>query len=163
MRFDHYLTKVEKSSEYRKFLKGNRNAYLCSGFFVMDLDTEKNMHQIDYYLPSKKKFANFVLDEGVKVQLSEGAKDKKPEKLKNEIKTDIEALKGIVEDEMKNRTVTAELKKIIAVLQTIEGKNVWNLNCLTGDMGLIKVHIDDDSGNILKFEKASLFDFIKKI
>jgi len=163
MRFDHYLTKVEKSSEYRKFLKTNKKAYLCSGFFVMDLDAEKNMHQIDFYVPSKKKFANFILDEGIKIQLSDGIRDKKPEKLGKEVKTDIEALKGIVEDEMKNRTVTGDLKKIIAVLQTIEGKKIWNLNCLTGDMGLIKVHIDDDSGNILKFEKASLFDFIKKI
>ena len=72
-------------------------------------------------------------------------------------------MKGIVHDEMLNRTVTGEIKKIIAVLQSQEGRKVWNLNCITGDLGIIKVHVDDKTSNILEFEKASLFDFVKMI
>ena len=36
--------------------------------------------------------------------------------------------RGSQEDEMKNRNITEDLKKVIAVIQTIEGKKVWILN-----------------------------------
>ena len=67
------------------------------------------------------------------------------------------------EDEMKNNIITTKLQKIIAVLQNIDNKLIWNLNCITTDMGIIKVHIEDESHSILKFEKINLFDIVRKI
>lgn len=64
---------------------------------------------------------------------------------------------------MKNRTVTQEIKKIIAVIQSREGKKTWVLNCITDSLGILKVHIDDDNASILEFEKASLMDFMKMV
>ena len=54
-------------------------------------------------------------------------------------------------------------QKIIAVLQNLDGKLIWNLNCITTDMGVIKVHVDDQSHSVLKFEKINLFDVVKKL
>jgi hypothetical protein len=64
---------------------------------------------------------------------------------------------------MKNNTVTSKLQKIIAILQNLDGKLIWNLNCITNDMGIIKIHIDDESHSILKFEKVNLFEIVKKL
>jgi len=163
MKFEHYLNRVEESPEFREFRKEHKNAYLCAGFFVFDFETGKNQHQIDFLIPRSKKIATFTLHDGVQMKLNEPLKkgQKKMEKLNKETATDIEALKGIVHDEMLNRTVTGEIKKIIAVLQNKDGRTVWNLNCITGDMGILKVHVDDASSSVLEFEKASLFDFIK--
>lgn len=167
MKFEHYLKRVEESPEFREFRGKHKKAYLCAGFFVLDFESGKHMHQVDFFIPRGNKIATFILDEGVRAKISEPIKFKKKlEKLEingKETKTDIDALKGIVHDEMLNRTVTGEIKKIIAVLQNQDGRKIWNLNCITGDMGILKVHIDDATSSVLEFEKASLFDFVKMI
>lgn len=163
MKFDHYLKRVEESGEFKKFKEEHKRAYLAAGFFVLDFEAGKHMHQVDFFIPSMKKMATFILEEGIKVQISDLAKGKKPKKLEEEPKLDLDALKGIVMDEMHNRTITQEISKIIAVVSNQEGKLIWSLNCLTNDLGLIKVHIDDNDSNILKFEKINLFDFMKKV
>jgi len=163
MRVDAYLKRLITSSEFKKFKKKDGKAYLCAGFFVLDFETGKNLHQIDYYSPKNKKIATFILDNEIQSKLSEGANKKKPEELKGDIKLDLDKLRGIVGDEMKNQGITYNIHKIIAVIQNIEGKKVWILNCITSDMGLIKADIDDTTGNILKFEKINLFDSIRKL
>lgn len=164
MKFEHYLKRVEESPEFKKFREKHGKAYLCAGFFVLDFEQGKHMHQIDFCIPRSNKIATFNLDEGVKIKISEPIKMKKKlEKLEPETKTDIDALKGIVHDEMLNRSVTQDIKKIIAVLQKQDGRKIWNLNCITSELGIMKVHIDDDTSSVLEFEKASLFDFIKQM
>lgn len=162
MKFEHYQKRVEESSEFKKFKDGHKKAYLAAGFFVLDFETGKNMHQIDYSLPNGK-IATFILDEGVKSKISEQTLKKKLPAIKAEIKTDLDSLKGIVEDEMKNRTVTEKIKKIIAILHVIDNKPVWNLQCILDGLTLLNVHVDDSDQSILKFEKNSLMDMIKKV
>lgn len=164
MKFEHYLKRLEESPEFKKFREEHKKAYLCAGFFVLDFEAGKNMHQIDFLIPGSKKIATFIVGEGVQLNFSPQLKSKiKMQKIEGEVKTDLDALKGIVIDEMHNRTITQEIKKIIAVLQNDNGKKVWKLNCITADLGIIKAHIDDETSSILEMEKASLFDFIKMI
>lgn len=160
MKFEHYLSKLRESSEYKKFRNKYKDEYMCAGFFVLDFETGKHMHQIDYALPNGK-IATFLLDYGIKLKISEQALKKKLPEIKGEIKTDIEALRGIVEDEMKNRTVTENIKKIIAILHIIDNKKVWNLQCILDGLGILQVHIDDSDKSVLKFEKHSLMELIK--
>ena len=161
MKFEHYLKRVEDSEEFKKFIQKNKKAYLCAGFFILDFETGKNTYQIDYALPNGK-IATFMLDEGVKLKISEQAIKKKLPGLPAETKIDLEALKGIVEDEMKNKTVTEKIKKIIAVLHIIDGKPVWNLQCILEGLSMLNVHIDDLDKTILKFEKHSLLELLKQ-
>lgn len=74
----------------------------------------------------------------------------------------MDALPGIVQDEMKNRTVTEKIKKIIAVLHiSEEGKLIWNLQCILDGLAILNVHVDDSDQSVLKFEKHSLLEMIK--
>jgi len=164
MKLAHYTKRVEDSPEFKKFREEHKQAYLSAGFFVLDFETNKHMHQIDFFIPSKKKVATFKLENGITFQISDTFKlKKKPEELTGDSILDLEALKGIVHDEMMNRTVTQDVKKIIAVLQQENGKKVWRLNCITGDMAIIKVEVDDSKGDVLDFEKANLFDMMKVV
>ena len=167
MKFEHYVKRLEDSSEYKKFREEHKKAYLCAGFFVLDFESNKDVHQIDFLIPGNKKIATFTLQDGIQLKISEPMKKAKNKleklELKEETNTDIDALKGIVHDEMLNRTVTGEIKKIIAVLQNKDNRKIWNLNCITADMGILKVHIDDKTSSVIEFEKASLFDFMKMI
>jgi len=158
-----YIEKLSKSNEFKKFTAKNPQAYLAAGFFVIDLVEGKNIHQLDYYHPDNKKMTTFTLDKGVEAKESDSANEIVPKKINAEVNLDLDIIKGLVEDEMKNNIITTKLQKIIAVLQNLDNKLIWNLNCITTDMGIIKVHIDDDSHSILKFEKINLFDIVRKI
>lgn len=154
---------MNNSPEYKQFIKQNSDAFLAAGFFIIDYESGNNVHQIDLYVPSKKKVAAFTLDKKIIMQMMDLMHAKAPEKLDINTKIDIDALKGILEDEMKNRSITEEVKKIIAILQTVDGKKIWNLNCILSGMELLRVHIEDDSKSILKMEKFSMLDFVKKM
>ena len=163
MKIQPYIEKLNSSEAYKQFHKKNNDAFVIAGFFVLDFEMGNNIHQIDYYIPSKKKIAAFSLDKQVNLQILDLLNKKVPEKLDIKTKIDLDQLHGILEEEMKNRNITEDIKKIIAVLQCLEGKKVWNLNCILSGMGILSAHVEDESITVLKMEKKSLMDIMKKI
>ena len=164
MKIQPYIQKLENSQAYKKFRKDYSDAFPVAGFFVLDYEAGANVHQIDYYVPSKKKVAAFNLDGNVEVRLLDMMHpDKKPEKLDIKTRIDLDALKGIVEDEMKNRNITENVKKCVAVIQMIDGKKLWILNCILSGMEILKAHVEDESKTVLKMEKSNMLDYVKKI
>ncbi len=164
MKIKPYVEKLSASPVYKDFQKKYADAFMIAGFFIIDLESGDNLHQIDYYVPSEKKIAAFTLDKGITMQMLDMMNNRLvPEKLDIKTNIDLDALHGILEDEMKNRSITEDIKKIIAILQTVDGKKVWNLNCVLSGMGILKAHIDDESQTVLKMEKASILDYVKKM
>ena len=164
MKIKPYFDKLQKAKEYKQFSLENPDSFMVAGFFVIDFESGSNIHQIDFYVPSKKKVAAFTLDNGVQVQMMKTLPSKKkPEKLDLNVKIDLEALAGIIRDEMHNRGISEDIKKMIAVLQTIDGKKIWNINCVLTGMELLRSKIEDESKSVLKIEKSSLMDIMKKI
>ncbi len=163
MKIQPYITRQNNSTEYKDFHKKNNDAFMAAGFFVIDYESGKNIHQIDYYLPSKKKIAAFTLDHGVTLQILDTINYKTPEKLDMNTNIDLDALQGILKDEMKNRSITEDIKKIIAILQKLDGKLIWNLNCVLSGMGILRAHVEDETKTILKMEKVSILDYMKKV
>ena len=163
MKIQPYIEKLNASEAFKKFQEEYKDAFLIAGFFILDYESGQDVHQIDYYIPSKKKVAAFTLGEEVDFKIMNMMSEKTPEKLDMKTEIDLDAIKGILEDGMKNRNITEELKKIIAVIQNIKGKKVWVLNCILSGMEILKAHIDDETKMILKMEKASVMDYMKKI
>ena len=163
MKIQPYIEKLEDSKEYKDFKAKYPDAFLAAGFFVLDLEGGTNIHQIDFYVPSEKKIAAFSLDGEIKVKLLETLNEKVPEQLEIKTNTDLDALSGILTDEMKNRGISESIRKIIAVIQNIDGKRIWNLNCVLTGMEILKSHIEDDSQTVLKIEKTSIIDIMKKM
>ncbi len=163
MKLAPYVERLQNSKEYKQFQAKSPDSFMVAGFFILDLEAGKNVHQIDYYLPKEKKIAAFTLDKGVTMQMLNLMNTKVPEKLDLATQIDLDALKGILQDEMKNRSITEEVKKIIAILQTIDGKKIWNLNCVLSGMSILRAHVEDESKSVLKMEKASILDYVKKM
>ncbi len=163
MKIQPYIEKLEVSPEYKEFKQKYHDSFLVAGFFILDYETGQNMHQIDYYIPSEKKVAAFTLAEQIAVQILELMDERVPEQLDERTNIDLDALKGIIEDEMKNRSITEEIKKMIAVVQRVQGKVIWNVNCILSGMELLKSHVDDLSETVLKMERSSVMDYLKKI
>jgi len=164
MKIKPYIEKLEESEEYKNFKIKYPDSFLVAGFFVLDLESGANVHQIDFYVPTEKKIAAFTLDGEITVKLLEMLDSKKvPEKLNMETNVDLDALQGILMDEMKNRGMSENIRKIIAVIQNIDGKRIWNLNCVLTGMEILKSHVEDESQTVLKIEKASIMDIMKKM
>ena len=163
MKLQPFVEKLINAQTYKDFQKKYKDAFIIAGFFVLDYETGQNLHQLDYYVPSERKIAAFSLDKKVTVQLLDTINNQVPEKLDTKTKIDLDALPGILQDEMKNRNITEEIRKIIAVLQTIDGKKLWNLNCVLSGMSILNAHVDDDSETVLRMEKKSIIDYIKRM
>lgn len=163
MKIQPYVQKLENSPVYKDFQGKNKDAFLVAGFFVIDFESGNNIHQIDFFVPSKKKFAAFTLDNKVMMQLFDTIDKRMPEVLDMKVNIDLEALQGILQDEMKNRGITGEIKKMIAVVQNIKGKKIWNVNCVLSGMDILRAHIEDESETVLRLEKASIMNYVKKL
>jgi len=163
MKIQPYIEKLEQSPEYTKFNTQYPDSFVVAGFFVLDFETNKNIHQIDFFIPSKKKVAAFSLDDNVTLKILDAMNEKVPEKMEPSTNIDLDTLKGILEDEMKNRSMSEEIKKMIAVVHTDDGKKIWNVNCILSGMEILKAHVEDESKTVLKIEKVSMLDIIKKI
>src|SRR3989344_966797 len=163
MKIQPYIEKLKESEEYKDFKSKYPKAFLAAGFFVLDLEGGVNIHQIDFYMPAEKKIAAFSLDGEVKVKILETLNEKIPEPLDMDTNTDLDALSGILTDEMKNRGISESIRKIIAVIQNIDGKRIWNLNCILTGMEILKSNIEDDSQTVLKIEKSSILDIMQKL
>ncbi|MBX4196028.1 hypothetical protein KW805_00365 [Candidatus Pacearchaeota archaeon] len=163
MKLAPYIDKLNSSASYKDFMKKYKDSFMIAGFFILDLDQGKNIHQIDYFIPSQKKIAAFTLDGQVTVQILESMSKKAPEKMDIKTNIDLDELAGILEDEMKNRSITEEIRKVIAILQMNEGKKIWNLNCVLSGMSILRAHVDDESKTVLKMERSSIMDYMKKV
>lgn len=161
------LEEIEKSPAFKNFRKQHPDVYLCAGFFVLNYESgqeNSTQKQLDYSQKDGKIFT-FILNNEITIKEAETIEGKKqdlPELNKN-IKVDLDDAEKILEEELKHKKVKNKLLKIIAVLQKHEGKQIWNLNCVLSGMEILRVHIDSETGDILKFEKKSMFDFIKKV
>ena len=100
MKIQPYVNKLESSTQFKDFQQKFSDAFLVAGFFVIDFESGNNLHQIDYYVPSKKKFAAFTLDKGVQIQLMNSLDKKIPNKLDMKTNIDLDSLHGIIEDEI---------------------------------------------------------------
>ena len=155
--------KLQHAPLFQAFLKDNPKAMLVAGFFVIDYETQKHIHQLDYYVPSTKKVAAFTLNDEIAMQMLSLMKAEAPEPLESHTAIDLSMLPGILAEEMHNRTITESVKKIIAVLQTVKGKKLWTLNCVLSGMGILKARIDDTTQTVLAMEKSSIMDYLKKM
>jgi len=166
MKIKPYVEKLEQSEEYKNFKIKYPDSFMMAGFFVLDLEGGVNVHQIDFYIPAEKKVALFTLDEGVKLDIKDMIRKdetKDPEKMDFETNIDLDALQGILMDEMKNRGISEDIKKIIAVIQNIDGKKIWNLNCVLTGMEILKSHVEDETKTVLKMDRTSVMDIMKHI
>jgi len=169
MSFKKLKENIEKSEEFKKFKKENPKALLYSAFFMLKqafgnliIETQ----QLDYFIGGKK-VATLFFDENQKIQkkVDEVEPAKQGEKrefvkLDDEIKIDVENLQEIIKKELnKNKVGIEEVSKVIAILQKIKCKVVWNITCISG-MTLIRMHIDEN-GKVLENKKESLLSMMK--
>ena len=162
MNIQFYMEKLSLSEEFKNFMKDNRDAYLCSGFFVIDKNTKHpdNKQHFDYYIPSSKKMFSFQLEDGIKIVPIDTLTKEVPEKIsKHEF--DFGEIEKIIEEEMEKQNVKSKIQKIILSLQNIKGRDYLICTVFISMLGILKVKINLSTEEVTEFEKKSFFDIMK--
>ena len=161
MNFTESLAKLESSREFEKLKNENPASYLCAGFFVLDFDSRHDTQQIDFQ--AGEKIATFSVGDGISIKMEETVDNKKVPAIKPEIKIDIDEMQKIAGREIEKNKIAGKLNKIIAILQMRDNRQIWNVTCVFASLVMLRMHIDSFSGDVLKSEKSSMFDFVQKL
>jgi hypothetical protein len=159
------LEKLEDSDEYKQFLKENPDAYLCSGFFDIDLTNDSaNKYHFDFYIPSNKKTFSFEMENEIRlIPLERDYDEKVLNKVLMKTNFDFDRIKEKIIIEMEVKKINNQIQKMIFSLQNIDGEDLLLGTVFLSGLGLLKVNIDFDKNQITDFEKKSIFDMIKVI
>jgi len=161
MNFKEALSKLKKSPEFKKFKKEHKDSYLCTGFFIIDSEGRNVTTQLNFQMKNER-IAAFSVGEDITVKIEDLMIKEKILKLKEGINKDIEDLQGIVKKQIKEKDIRGKISKVMAILSN-DGKNeMWNVTCFLEAMQILNIHVDANSGKLLKSEKMALNDFFKK-
>lgn len=159
-----FFEKLETSDEYKKFIEENPKAYLCSGFFDIDVNnSSENKYHFDFYVPSSQKTFSFELEKEVKLVELERIGEKVLDKVLLKKDFDFYKIEEKIRIEMELGGIKNKIQKMIFSLQNIKGKDVLLGTIFLSGLGLLKVNIDVYDNQTIDFEKKSLFDMIKVI
>jgi len=158
------LEKLKASDEFKKFKKENPNAYLCSGFFIIDFAEKnpQNKYHFDFYVPSNKKIFSFELENGIKlVEIEKNNNEPILKKVSMRNHFDFDKIKEKIMTEMELKKIKNKIQKMIFSLQNSEGEDFLLGTIFISGLGLIRVDVDITENKITEFEKKSFFDMLK--
>ena len=164
MNFQFYFEKMTKSKEFVKFVKENKDAFLCSGFFAIDKKGQDNKQNIDYYVPSLDKMYSFKLNDKVElIPVEDYGKGFKPEKISDNIDFDFNQIEEMIEDRMQQENIKNRVEKLLLSIQAKEKRTYILGTIFISNLALLKVKIDIDDMKIIDFQKMSFFDMMKVV
>jgi hypothetical protein len=153
---------MAESEEFKKFMKENKDAFLCSGFFIIDKKGEENKQNIDYFVPSLNKMFSFKIHDKVElVPIENFGEEFHPEKISDNVDFDFQNIENMISDRMEKEKIKNKIEKLLLSLQTKDKKNYVLGTIFISGLGIIKVKIDLDEKKIVDFEKKSFFDMMK--
>ncbi|MDD5193746.1 MAG: hypothetical protein PHF67_04140 [Candidatus Nanoarchaeia archaeon] len=165
MTFKQTYETITSSEIFRDFKKQFPEAEFCTGFFITDFFGNDNKKSIDFKVG--EKIFTFSINElgNLKMNEDELIKTKQfptLEPINPEFKVDLDEAESTAKIKAVGNGINAKFSKIISVLQKYEGKQVWNLTCMLEGLIILHVIIDANTGEVIKFERKSMMDLIRK-
>ncbi|MDP2628593.1 MAG: hypothetical protein Q8P15_01700 [Nanoarchaeota archaeon] len=161
MNLQFYLEKLHDSENFKKFMKENPEAYLCSGFFIIDKEGKDNKQHFDFFIPEKKETFSFQLEDNCKEIKLDTLDERIPEKVLLSDDVEFEYLEKLIVGEMFEQKINNKIQKILLSLQRLNGKDFLVGTVFISGLGILKVSIDIAEKKIIDFEKKSFFDMMK--
>jgi hypothetical protein len=164
MNFQFYFEKLIESDDFKKFMKENKDAFLCSGFFIIDKKDKENKQNLDYFVPSINKMFSFKIHNEIElIPVENFGETFKPEKIPDNVNFDFQEIEDMIQDRMEKEKIKNRIEKLLLSLQAKDKKNYIIGTIFISSLGILKVNIDLDEKKITDFEKKSFFDMIKVV
>ena len=164
MHFQFYLEKLIASPEFNEFMSEHRDAFCCSGFFVVDREKSKvsqDKQHFDYFVPSEKKMYSFSLEDGVKKIPVEMYDESVPEKISLDYDYDFDNVEKIINERMVTEKTKGNVTKILYSMQHLDGKDYLVGTVFLSMLGMLRVHYDIEAEELVLFEKKSFMDMLQ--
>jgi len=162
------ISRLNKSKVFKDFQKSNPKAFFCAGFFIIRWKEGLNDFSLDYRDDSQiysfkipEKEGEEITMHAEKILEQQKPLDKLEIDAKSPIKVDLSNLQETVHEQLAKNELKSPLQEIISVLQIIDAKPMWNLTIMLEGFTIITSLINPISGEVVKFEKKNLFDFVK--
>jgi len=159
--FKEALKILEKSKEFNAWKRKNPETYLSYGFFVVE-DADSDW-KIGYYHKKDDRMTSFNVGEKITIEPEEEIFQKEKKKVE---KLDMEKVKlGLAEavaiaNQVQQEEYATEMpRKIIAILQTLDKKQVWNVTFLTQSFNTLNFKIKSENGRVVEKKLQPLFQF----
>ncbi len=160
MNLQFYVEKLQNSEIFKNFMKAHPDAFICSGFFVIDkTGKEGGKQHFDYYLPQENKIESIQLENMQLVPIENFGKI--TEEISLEYDFDFDKVEKMIEERMLQQGIRSKIQKILFSLQNVRGRNFLVCTVFISLLGMIKVNIDLKNMEIVVFEKKSLLDIMK--
>jgi tRNA G10 N-methylase Trm11 len=163
MNLQFYLEKLHTSEIFKKFMKENPDAFLCSGFFIIDKQGNDNKQHFDYYVPNIRKMFSFKMESGIEKVPVEMFEKKISEKVLINYDFDFKDIEKMILNEMEKQNIRSKIQKILLSLQKFDGKDFLIGTVFISALGMLKINIDLQNMKITDFEKKSFFNIMKII
>ena len=164
MNFQFYFEKLIESKDFKKFVKENKDSFLCSGFFIIDKKDKENKQSIDYFVPSINKMYSFKINNNVEmIPIEDYGKGFKPEKIADNIDFNFEDIEEMIQGRMNEDNIKNKIEKLLLSLQAKDEKNYILGTIFISGLGILKVRIDLNERKIVDFEKKSFFDMMRVV
>lgn len=161
MNFQFYMEKLRASEIFKKFIKENPKAFLCSCFFSIDFVEKDNKVHFDYYIPNSKQMFSFKLEKECEKELIQTREDFLPERISENIDFELKDIEKILNERMKKENIQEKAQKVFISLQRVRKKEVLIGTMFISAMGMISFEIELSSKKIISFQKKSFLDFFK--
>lgn len=154
------IKELQKFKAFKEFKKKNPRAYLASCVTIID---GKNIGdwQLDYYQPKKHKMTTFIIKDKIELKGEDDIFQKEKKEIKElhlkGMKISLEKALEILEGLRKKKYEGDSPNKIIAVLQMLEDKAVWNLTLLTTTLKILNVKLSAGNGTVLEEKIENVF------
>ena len=159
MELKEALSRLEKSPEFKEWMKKNKDDYFSYAFCELNIEE----WQIGYYDKSKDKIITFIVNEKIKTMPMDdvfkepGAKVNKVDL--NKVKLTFSEVIDKAAEFQKKKYPKEEANKIIAILQNLKGfGNIWNLTFITKTFNTLNIKINAENGKVLGHKLSSIFD-----
>ena len=162
MNLQFYLEKLKSSELFQDFMKENPEAFLCSGFFVIDKQANNNQIHFDFYISDKNKMFSFKL-EGEIEKIPIETITEIPEKISDNCDFNFEQVEKLIIKAMTEKNVNNKIQRILLSLQKKKDKYFLVGSVFISALGMIRIDIKIPEMKVVSFEKKSFFDMIKII
>ncbi len=153
------IRETESSGAFREWKKANPGAYLTSAFSMFSEGEEVNW-LVSYYNGKKDTITTFA-GESSKEEEAFKKEGEIPGLRLEEVKTSAEQAIGEARKVL-SESYGERLQKSIIVLQSLEGKALWNITLITAAFKIVNVRVSAASGEVISHKASSISDFMQK-
>jgi hypothetical protein len=159
MGFKEAFEGLTRSNVYKEWAKENEGCYLVYGFFMEDKEIAPEW-QIGFYDEKADQVTTFVISDKITKNPESDALKKEGridpldrEKVELDFVDVLETANKVQREEYPQHT---PMKKIF-IVQTLEGKTVWNITFISQTFNTLNIKIDATTGAVISKKLLSIF------